>query len=124
MTKGNISGRIIRCAFRIHNVLGPGFLEKVYENAFAMELRKNGFKVTQQEPLKVYYEDAVVGDYYADLIVDNTVILELKASKNLDEINKMQLLSYLKATNIRIGLLINFGTPKVQIKRIVYNYKE
>jgi len=116
----SVTERVIGCAYRVSNVLGAGFLEKVYENALAIELRKAGLPVQQQWPIAVRYEGEVVGDYVADLLVDDTVLVELKAVKSLDEVHKAQCINYLKASGVAVCLLLNFGTPKVQIKRIVY----
>ncbi|MGD0430069.1 MAG: GxxExxY protein [Acetobacteraceae bacterium] len=114
-----VSERIIGCAFVVANELGQGFLEKVYENAFAMELRSFGLTVEQQHGIVVTYKGAVVGQYAADLLVDNSVIVELKASKSLDPFHFAQCRNYLKATGLRLCLLINFGGPRVEVKRIV-----
>ena len=113
-----LTERIIGCAFQLHNSLGCGFLEKVYENALAHELRKNKFEVQQQESVKVRYDGVVVGDYIADLMVDRKVLIELKAIKRFDEIHMAQCINYLKATNLKVCLLLNFGPSKLQIKRI------
>lgn len=107
---------IIGCAFKVHNTLGPGFLEKVYENALAIELRNAGLLVEQQVPIKVYYNQYVVGEYFADLLVQGCVIVELKAIQSLTKEHEVQLVNYLVATKIEIGLLINFGSS-VQAKR-------
>ncbi len=125
-TLGNneLTERIIACAFRVSNTLGCGFLEKVYENALAHELRRANLSVSQQHPIQVHYEDTIVGDYFADLLVDNRVILELKTVETISDTHIAQCLNYLKATGISICLLINFYHPKVQIKRIVNNLKE
>ena len=104
------------------NALGPGFLEKVYENALAHELRSAGLAVEQQKALKVYYRDIVVGEYMADLLVEGLVVVELKAVRAFDDIHLAQCLNYLKATGLKVGLLINFGTRKVQIKRVVNSF--
>ena len=117
-----ITERIIGCAFKISNTLGTGFLEKVYENALVVEFRKVGLKVEQQHGIKVYYEGAVVGDYTADLLVEGQVLVELKAVKALDDIHSAQCMNYLKATGLSVCLLINFGQPKVEIKRIVRDF--
>ncbi len=112
-----LSERIIGCAFQVSNTLGCGFLEKVYENALAHELRKNGLHIAQQSPIKVIYDDVVVGDYFADLLVENTVIVELKAVKEINPAFAAQCLNYLKATDLSLCLLLNFGKPRVEIKR-------
>jgi GxxExxY protein len=102
----------------VSNTLGCGFLERVYENALAHELKKTGLKFLQQYPVKVYYDGVVVGEYITDLFVEDCVIIELKALKGLEDTHISQCLNYLKATNIKIGLIINFGKPRVEIKRI------
>ena len=114
-----LTGEIIRCAFAVSNELGAGFLEKVYENAFAHELRKAGLAVEQQKEIQVIYDGVVVGDYFADLVVNGSVIVELKAVKMFDNVHYAQCLNYLKATGLQICLLLNFGVPKVEIKRFV-----
>jgi len=117
-----ITKNIIRCTHIVSNTLGCGYVEKVYENALAIELRRAGLELKQQHPIKVRYGSAIVGDFLADLLVDDSVILELKAVKALDEIHFAQCLNYLKATGLTICLLVNFGKPKVDIKRIVLNF--
>ena len=114
-----ITEKIIGCAFRVSNTLGAGFLEKVYENALAHELRKSGLAVLQQHPVAVFYDDVVVGEYFADLLIEGYVIVELKALAKLDESHFAQSLNYLKATGQQFGLLLNFGTPRVEVKRVV-----
>ena len=114
-----ITERIIGCSYTVSNILGCGFLEKVYENALAHELRKNEMAVHQQYPLKVVYDGEVVGEYAADLIVNNEIIVELKAAKVLDNIHMAQGINYLKVTGFKVCLLINFGTPRIEIKRIL-----
>ena len=115
----DITERVIGCAYTVTNTLGHGFLEKVYENALAYELRKTGLVVEQQRSIKVRYDGIVVGDYMADLLIEGHVMVELKAVKFLDNIHVAQCLNYLKATGLKVCLLLNFGVPKVQIKRIV-----
>ncbi|MBP7534386.1 MAG: GxxExxY protein [Chitinophagales bacterium] len=107
---------IIGCAYTVHNTLGAGFLEKVYENALCLELKKQGLDAIQQLPIKVYYNNQIVGDYYADIMVNNIIILKLKAVDILHPIHETQLVNYLNATRIDIGLLINFGRS-VEVKR-------
>ena len=119
MNTDEITERIIGCAIAVSNALGVGFLEKVYENALAHELRKAGLRVKQQEPIKVHYDGVVVGDYAADLLVEGGVIVELKVAKAIDPIHQAQVLNYLKATEARVGLILNFGTPRLGIKRLV-----
>ncbi len=113
-----ITETIIGCAYKVSNTLGAGFLEKVYENAHAHEVRKMGMKVTQPYGIKVVYDGIVVGDYIADLVVEDCVLVEYKAVKALDEIHMAQCMNYIKATGLPLCLLINFGAPRVQIKRI------
>ncbi len=117
-----ITRRIIGAAYLVANTLGSGFLEKVYENALAHELKEGGLCVEQQKPVSVLYRGTVVGVYTTDLLVDKTVVVELKAVKTFDDIHKAQCLNYLKATGHRICLLFNFGSPKLQIKRIVLDF--
>ena len=119
MNTDEITERIIGCAIKVSNTLGAGFLEKVYENALVHELRKTGLQVKQQEPIKVRYEEVVVGEYTADLLVEDQAIVELKAAKGIDPVHEAQLLNYLKATSLRVGLILNFGTPRLGIKRMV-----
>src|SRR5262245_9795979 len=114
-----ITEMIIGCAIKVSNTLGVGFLEKVYENALCVELARAGLGVEQQKGVKVVYEVVIVGDFGADIIVNGLVILELKVARVIDEIHQAQLLNYLKATGIRVGLILNFGTPRLGIKRMV-----
>lgn len=114
-----LTEKIIGCAYKVSNGLGCGFLEKPYENALAHELRKAGLAVAQQSPIQIYYDGIVVGDYFADLLVENSVIIELKAVRELDEVHRAQCLNYLKATGLPICLLMNFGNPRVDIRRLV-----
>ena len=114
--------KVIGCVHRVSNTLGSGFLEKVYENALAIELRRAGLEVAQQYPIKVLYGGNVVGDYVSDLLVEKSVMLELKAVKRLDDVHSAQCLNYLKATGLTLCLLINFGNPRAEIKRIVHGY--
>jgi len=111
-----ITERVIGCAYKVANELGCGFLEKVYENALAFELRESGFAVEQQHPVNVLYRGVIVGDYFADLIVEGCVLVELKAIKSLDEIHSAQCINYLAATGLPICLLINFS-KRVEVKR-------
>jgi GxxExxY protein len=115
---------IIGCAYKVHNTLGRGYLEKVYENALKIELEKQAFKVEQQFPIPVFYEGVNIGDFYADLLVDSTIIIELKAVETLHARHEAQLVNYLTATQIDDGLLINFGSSSVQIKRKYRVYKK
>lgn len=115
----SLSEIIIGCVFNVSNTLGAGFLEKVYQNALIIELLECGLYVEKEKPITIYYKDKIVGEYYADILVNKQIIIETKAIAALNEIHQAQLLNYLKATNLHLGLLINFGTPKVQIKRMV-----
>jgi GxxExxY protein len=118
----SLTENVIKAAFQVSNVLGSGFLEKVYENALFYELRKQGHLVEQQHLVDVYYDSVVVGQYIADLVVEDMVLVEVKAIKCFDDIHLAQCLNYLKATGKCVCLLINFGNPKVEIKRIVNNF--
>lgn len=115
----SITERIIGCAFSVFNTLKSGFLEKVYENALVIELKEMGLIVDQQKPIKVYYKNQSVGDYFADLLVDEKVIVELKAIKQIDSIHISQVLNYLNASGLKCGLILNFGKTKLEIKRVV-----
>jgi GxxExxY protein len=114
-----ISERVIGGAYTISNVLGAGFLERVYENALAHELRKSGLLVHQQQAIAVKYDGIIVGEYVVDMLVEREVLVELKAAKVLDDVHAAQCLNYLKATGLRLCLLMNFGRPRVEVKRIV-----
>lgn len=117
-----LTERIIGCAYAVHNALGPGFLEKVYENALRIELQESGLSVAQQHPIPVRYRGLVVGDFFADLMVEGRVIMELKAVQKLAKEHEVQLVNYLTATGIDDGLLINFGSS-VEVKRKFRVYK-
>ncbi len=110
--------RIIGCAFEVSNTLGTGFVEKVYENAHAHEMRKSGLRVLQQFPMKVSYDGIVVGEFVADELVEDAVLVELKAVAGLNEEHVAQALNYLRATGLPACLLINFGTSKLQVRRL------
>ena len=113
-----ITERIIGCAFRVMNTLGAGFLEKVYENALAQELREAGLQFCQQQAVTVRYHNVIVGEYMTDLVVEKTVVVELKAVKALDRVHTAQCINYLKATGLPVCLLINFGKPRLEIQRL------
>ena len=113
-----ISETIVGCAYAVGNTLGNGFLEKVYENALALEINGKQLDVKQQYPIKVFYKNKVVGEYIADLLIENRILIELKTVKGIDEIHLAQCLNYLKATNLPLCLLINFGKPRVEVKRV------
>jgi GxxExxY protein len=122
MEDDRLTEKIIGSAYRVHNTLGAGFLEKVYENALKIELEKAGLEVKQQTPVNVYYEGQLVGEYYADLWVEKRVIVELKAIRALGTTHEVQLVNYLTATGVDTGLLLNFG-PSVQVRRKFRTYK-
>jgi len=124
MLHKEITDRIIACFYKVYTNLGYGFLEKVYEHAMLIELNKNGLKAISQYPIKVNYDGVSVGEYFADIIVEDKVIIELKASANLVPENILQLQNYLKATNIEVGLLLNFGKkPEIRRKTFHNNLK-
>ena len=110
---------IISVAFDVSNSLGCGFLEKVYENALVVGLRRRGLRIAQQAPVRVLYEGETVGDYVIDLIVEDAVLVETKATLEHHAVYEAQVLNYLKATNLPVGLLLNFGLPKLGIKRLM-----
>lgn len=116
----DITDKIIKSFFNVYNKLGYGFLEKVYENSMIIELGKYGLNVKKQFPIQVLYENKNVGEYFADIIVEDSVIVELKAAENLIPEHEAQLVNYLKATNIEVGLLLNFG-KEPQFKRKVFS---
>ena len=118
----SITEQIIGCAYEVGKVLGSGFLEKVYERALTHELQKVGLDVACQYPIKIFYDGIDIGDYFADLVVGNEIIVELKTVKNIEGIHLAQCLNYLKATNMKLALLINFGNKSVQVKRVVNNF--
>jgi GxxExxY protein len=124
MKINDITYAINGAVFEVNNILGPGFLEKVYENALLVELKGRGLKAMNQVPIKVSYKGEVVGDYTADLLIEDEVIVELKTVENLDRSHEAQLLNYLKATGLHVGLLVNFKHKKADIKRMVLDFPE
>ena len=120
MLHSEITESIIKAFYKVYNTLGYGFLEKVYEHSMIIELKAMGLNVENQKNIKVYYSGFEVGDYYADLIVNDLVIIELKAAETICEEHETQLINYLKATNIEVGLLLNFG-KKPEIKRKIFS---
>jgi GxxExxY protein len=114
-----ISEAVIGAAFEVANTLGCGFLEKVYENALAVELRQRRHTVEQQKPMEVWYKGQMVGMYQADMVVDGQVIVELKAVPSLERVHRNQCLNYLKATGRETGLVINFGASRIDVQRVV-----
>jgi len=109
---------IINSFYKVYNTLGYGFLEKVYENSLLVELQKNNLLVSQQHPIKVYYDSLIVGEYFADLVVNDKIILELKTARLLSKENEYQLINYLKATGFEVGLLLNFGEKAEFVRKI------
>ena len=120
----DLTSLILKTFYEVYNELGYGFLEKVYQNALYNELKNNGFDVESQKQIKVYYKNVEVGEYYADLIVNDKVILELKATESITEAHEFQLLNYLKSTNIEVGLLLNFGKKPEFCRKVFQNYRK
>ena len=116
-----LTSAILDAFYTVYNELGYGFLEKVYETALRIELQSRGFRVSQQHPIPVYYDGQVIGEYFADLILDDEVIIELKAVDRLSEQHEAQLLNYLKATPIEVGLVLNFGPQAKFIRKVFSN---
>lgn len=116
----DLSEKIIKAFYTVYNTLGYGFLEKVYRNAMTIEIQKLGLNVVPESKITVYYQNQIVGEYFADLVVEDTIIVELKATSTLSEDHKAQLLNYLKATSYEVGLLFNFG-PKAEFARKAYD---
>ena len=117
MKAEEITGKIIGCAMKVHRTLGSGFLESVYQNALAYELKKSGLEVECEVPIKVLYEGVDVGEFYADLLVEKQVIVENMAVEQLCPAHEVQLVNYLTATEYDVGLLFNFGSPSLQYKK-------
>lgn len=115
----DLSDKIIKCFYEVYNILGYGFLEKVYESALFNELKISGLNCERQKKIDVYYKATLVGEYYADIIVEDKIILELKAAEAICEEHEFQLINYLKATNVEVGLLLNFG-KKTEIRRKIF----
>ena len=124
MKINDITYAINGAIFEVNKILGPGFLEKVYENALLYELIRRGLKAVAQAPITVNYKDQCVGEYFADILVEDRVIIELKTVERIEKIHEAQLLNYLKATGIQVGLLVNFRHPKAEIKRLVLDLPE
>ncbi len=120
----NLSRRVIGCSLEVSNTLGPGFFEKIYEKALCIELEKNGIYFQSQKSVNVIYKGSLVGEYIADIIVEDKLLLELKAVSALCSEHEAQLMNYLKATGLSVGLLLNFGKSKLGIKRMVWNHNE
>ena len=115
-----LTEKIIKIFYKVYNNLGYGFLERVYENAMMLDFKKENIPADSQYAIKVFYRDEIVGEYFADILVDGKVIVEIKAARNLTLENEAQLLNYLKATDKEVGLLLNFG-PKPEMKRKVFD---
>lgn len=120
--ESDLTYKIRGCIFEVANTLGHGFLEQIYEHALAIELEAQGLAYKRQHPIQVFYKETLIGNYIADIVVEDLVLLELKACSSLLPQHEAQLLNYLRATGIRVGLLINFGQPKVEIKRFVFGH--
>ncbi len=119
-----ITNKILQAYYEVYNTLGYGFLERVYENALAEELRLRGLRCISQHPIDIFYKRKRVGEYFADMVVEDSVIIELKASKILLEENEFQLINYLKATKIEVGLLLNFGKAPEFKRKVFSNQQE
>ena len=119
-----LSGIILKAYYKVYNTLGYGFLEKVYENALCVELKKLGLKILQQQPISVFYDDENVGEYFADIVVNDAIILELKAAEKLAREHECQLINYLRATKMEVGLLLNFGTIPQHKRKVFTNDKK
>ena len=123
MENQDLTGKIIGCAMKVHSALGAGFLESVYQNALAHELRKSGLKVELERKISVSYDEVIVGHFEADMLIESCVIIENKAVHALATIHEVQLVNYLTATGIEIGLLLNFGAANLEFKRKHRTYK-
>ena len=122
--KRGLSNRVIGCALQVSRELGPGFLESVYEAALILELEQEGIQVERQKVLSVYYKGSLVGRFVADLLVEERLLIELKAVPRFGEEHKAQLINYLKATGLQVGLLLNFGSPILGIQRVVWGHDD
>ncbi len=120
----DLTGAILKLFYEVYNELGYGFLEKVYQNAMFHELRANGYEVEAQKRISVYYKEIIVGEYLADIIVNKSVILELKATESLAKEHHFQLINYLKGTDCEVGLLLNFGKKPEFIRKVYENYRK
>jgi GxxExxY protein len=119
MELDEVTEKVIGCAYQVANNLGSGFIEKVYENSLCHELLKSNLHVVQQHQMNVFYDNVLVGEFFADLLVEEKILLELKAVRQLDDVHTAQVMNYLKASGLPICLLINFGRPKIEIRRFV-----
>ena len=123
MEHKEITEKIIGCAYKVYNQMGSGFLESVYEKCMMIELKGLGLDAEAQKPIKVYYDDVIVGEFMADIIVNGSIILELKAIRKINKIHEVQLVNYLVATRQSLGLLLNFGDEKIEVKRKVKDFE-
>jgi len=119
----DVTETIIGCAYRVYNKMGFGFLESVYEKCLLIELRKAGLDMESQKPITVYYDDEIVGEFVADIIVNDTIILELKSVRRVIKAHEVQLVNYLVSTGKPVGLILNFGERKVEVKRKIKDLK-
>ena len=124
MDINDITYKINGAIFEVNKILGPGFLEKVYENALLSELKSQGLEADKQVPISVAYKDKIVGEYFADILVEGQVIIEIKTVERLNNNHEAQLLNYLKATGIKVGILVNFKQRRAEVKRMVLNFQE
>ena len=120
MDINEITYKINGAVYEVNRILGPGFLEKVYENALLIELLDRSLKAKSQVPINVSFKGKIVGEYFADIVVEEQVILELKVVERIQKVHEAQLLNYLRATDMKVGLLVNFKYPKAEIKRFVF----
>ena len=124
MNVNDITYKINGAIFEVNKILGPGFLEKVYEKALIVELRNRGLLAESQVPIKVEYKNEYVGDYIVDILVENQIIIEVKTVETFSKTHQAQLLNYLKATGLNVGILVNFNKSRAEIKRMVSNFPE
>lgn len=118
----DLSNRVIGCGIKVHKVLGPGFIEKIYSKALAYELGKSAIKFTRETTIRVKYEDVLLGEQRLDFLVEDELIMEIKAVFEINDFHMAQMLSYLKAANKKLGLILNFAKTTLEIKRVVYNF--
>ncbi len=124
MLHEELTQKIIGCAMKVHSTLGPGYLESVYQNALAHELRKNGIECELKTPLEVFYDDVLVGRFETDMLVEKVVMIENKATQSISPAHEVQLVNYLTATRTDVGLVLNFGAASLQLKRNHREYKK
>ncbi len=117
----DITGKVLKAYFNVYNKIGYGFYEKVYENALTIELKKMNLKCENQKPISVYYDDEIVGSYIADMIIEDKIVVELKAVEGIIEQHEIQLVNYLRATEMQVGLLLNFGTEPQYKRKVLSN---